>query len=535
LCEAPFGPFLQKVPDPFLNRSFQEGFRMDETLTAPMPKWTDCLPAWAWVLAAVVAVQVTVAALFPVLPEEAYHWNFGRHLDWGYYDHPPMLPWAIALGRALLGDTALGVRLVPLLFALGTSVLLARLAQRFYGDKAAAWAVLLYNLQPAGFFIGGWAFPDSPVLFFWMVTLTCVWHALDANRPLWWLAAGAALGAGMLSKYTAAFLVPSIFLYLVFSQRDRHWLLSPWPYLAGVCSLVVFAPVIYWNWAHEWVSFRMQSTGRFEAASGMAWDCGLQATSEQWIFVLPLTLPLAAVVLWRLAKLAQPRDQFLFWAFAPMAAFFFVIGWTPSWHVLWSLPAYLALTVAMAGALADVTGSVARFYRLHWRWLVGLELCGIVLIVLHGAMVLPGIKPLRETYGWDQAADLSRSLCATLPAGSFFMTAGGRTYPSTSQLAFHLARPQDVFGPNLVGQEALQYRFWADPQRLAGKDAVIVVEGDVPASFGQSMLEPYFQTVELSNKLTVPAGKFGSLSSARVHFTLFVAHGYRPTRQLASK
>src|SRR6266446_5361155 len=130
------------------------------------PQATNVLPAWGWLLLAVVAVQVAIAAVFPVLPEEAYHWNFARHLDWSYYDHPPMLPWAIALGRLLLGDTALGIRFLPLLFALGTTLLLARMARRFYGETAALWAVLLYALQPAAFFVGAWGFPDAPALFF---------------------------------------------------------------------------------------------------------------------------------------------------------------------------------------------------------------------------------------------------------------------------------------------------------------------------------------------------------------------------------
>jgi 4-amino-4-deoxy-L-arabinose transferase-like glycosyltransferase len=481
------------------------------------------------------ALQVAVAALFPVLPEEAYHWNFGRHLDWGYYDHPPMLPWAIALGRSILGDTALGIRLVPLLLALGTSVLLARLARRLYGPEAAAWAVLLHALQPAAFFIGGWGFPDSPVLFFWMVTLTCLWQALDTQRPTWWLAAGAALGAAMLSKYTAAFLVPSVLLYLVFCKRDRHWLFSPWPYIAGVCALIVFAPVIYWNWAHEWVSFRMQSTGRLQAAHGIALNCGLQATAEQWLFVLPLTLPLAGAALLRLLRLAQPRDTFLFWLFAPMATFFFVIGWTPSWHLLWSLPAYLALTLAMAGALVQVADAVARFYRAHWRWLVGLEIAGIVLIVLHGAFVLPGIPPLRETYGWDQAAALSRSLHATLPPGSFYVTAYHRPYTATSQLAFHLRSPQEVVGQNVLGLDALQYHFWTDPTTLAGKDAVVVIEGDIPERNLRLWLTPFFQSIELTDRLALPVGEMGCWSSARAHFSLFVARGYRPPAQPTGK
>jgi 4-amino-4-deoxy-L-arabinose transferase-like glycosyltransferase len=173
-------------------------------------------------LAFVFTAQLTIAALFPVMPEEAYHWNFGQHPDWSYYDHPPMIAWSIAVGHALLGDTPLGVRLIPLLFSLGTTLVLARLANRLYGPRAAGWVILLLALEPAVFTIGGWGFPDSPLLLFWSLCLAGVWKATETGNGRWWLAAGAALGLGMLSKYTCALIVPSVFLYLLTCRRaDR--------------------------------------------------------------------------------------------------------------------------------------------------------------------------------------------------------------------------------------------------------------------------------------------------------------------------
>jgi dolichol-phosphate mannosyltransferase len=506
-----------------------------ESAARPRSRLTTLLPVWGWALLAVTAVQVVIAAIFPVLPEEAYHWNFARHLDYGYYDHPPMLPWAIALGCSVLGDTGLGIRLVPLLFSFGTALLLARLARRFYGEAAPTWAVLLYAMQPAAFFIGGWGFPDSPVLFFWLLTLTWVSLALDTGRPAWWLAAGAALGAGMLSKYTASFLVPSVFLYLICSRRDRRWLATPWPYLAGVCSLLVFSPVIWWNSTHQWVSFRFQSTARFQAANGVSFVNGLQATTEQWVFVLPLTIPLAVIAVRRLLRSWHQPEALLLWTFAPMALFFFLIGWTPSWHLLWSLPAYLALTVAMAGSLAQLQDRVTQFYRHRLGWMIGLQACGVVVIAVHGVVVLPGIPPLRDTYGWDQVAQLSQSLQATLPDGSFVMTASPRAYPSTSELAYHLRAPSLVVGQHLVGLPALQYRYWVNPKHLEGKDAVVVVPANVPPNFANDMLLPYFQAVEPACNLSTPVGTIGSWSNASMQFTIFLAHGYRGPATGAAK
>jgi 4-amino-4-deoxy-L-arabinose transferase-like glycosyltransferase len=477
---------------------------------------------------AVLAAQVAVAAALPLLPEEAYHWNFARHPDWSYFDHPPMIAWSIALGRILLGDTRVGVRLVPLLFGFGTTWLLARMARRLYGESAAQWAVLLYALIPAAFLVGVWGFPDSPLLFFWALTLTWIWRALDTGDSRWWLAAGAALGAGLLSKYTAAFLVPSVLLYLLRSARDRRWLATPWPYLAGICSLVVFAPVVYWNWAHQWASFRFQSVGRFQAANNASLHAGLQSAGEQWLLILPLTLPLAIVTARRGARSLRPSEQFLFCSFAATAAFFIPLAWTHSFHLLWPLPAYLGLTVSMAGAVAWRVDPIARWYQGRTAWLAGIGAGMAVLVGLHGAWVLPGVPPVRESYGWDEVANRARALRDTLPQDSFYLAAGGRPYAPASQLAFHLGAPSQVYGPNLIGQEALQYRYWANPARLAGNDAVVVVTGEDALKKVRTALDQFFVSVEPVDHLLIPVGRFTSRPRPAMQFQLYRAHGYHP-------
>jgi dolichol-phosphate mannosyltransferase len=46
-----------------------------------------------------------------LLPEEAYYWNYSRHLDIGYLDHPPMVAWLIRLGTMVFGQNEFGVRI----------------------------------------------------------------------------------------------------------------------------------------------------------------------------------------------------------------------------------------------------------------------------------------------------------------------------------------------------------------------------------------------------------------------------------------
>jgi dolichol-phosphate mannosyltransferase len=342
----------------------------------------------------------------------------------------------------------------------------------------------------------------------------------------------------MLSKYTAAFLVPSGFLYLLGSGRDRRWLATPWPYLAGVCSLLVFAPVLYWNGTHQWASFQFQSIERFQAATGFRLAAALECAGVQWLGILPLAGPLAILAVWRGVRSARPQERFLFWSFAPMVVFFFALytlGGTSSFHLLWPLPAYLALIVAMAGVLAGPLGWVTRFYRAHLALLAGVWATGMMLALLHAVWVLPGIPPLREVYGWDEVATRSRALNATLPEGSFYLAAGGRSYPSTSQLAFYLGQPLQVHGQHVLGLESLQYRYWVDPQHLAGKDAVVVMPGGDPSSDGQEYLLRYFQAVERADELSVPVGRISPRPGSCLQFTFYLAHGYLATPRSAAQ
>src|SRR5690349_8608796 len=108
-------------------------------------------PGGSWITWALAgsAVRLVAAAVVPVLPEEAYHWCYTQHLSAGYYDHPPMIAWMIALGRLLFGNTALGIRFIPALGSLGTSLALGSLSRRLHGDDAARWTTLLFAVEPA--------------------------------------------------------------------------------------------------------------------------------------------------------------------------------------------------------------------------------------------------------------------------------------------------------------------------------------------------------------------------------------------------
>ena len=57
--------------------------------------------------------------------------------------------------------------------------------------------------------------PDAPLLVASSFVLFFLAKVLETGRGAWWLAVGAAVGAALLSKYTALFFGPAILIWLV--------------------------------------------------------------------------------------------------------------------------------------------------------------------------------------------------------------------------------------------------------------------------------------------------------------------------------
>jgi len=484
-------------------------------------------PRWVTAIVAVAALRGLAAILIPVLPEEAYHWCYARHPALGYYDHPPMIAWMIGLGRLLFGDTAVGVRLLPWLASIGTAAAGAWTARRLYGEAAAAWTAILMGLQPATFLATSFGVPDSGMLLFWSLGLLAAVEALQTRRGAWWLAAGGALGAALLSKYTAGALAGSLFLYLLFSPRDRFWLKTPWPYLGLLLAALVFSPVVVWNATHDWASFRFQSVGRLEESKkGFLWYGGPAYLLLQLGSVVPLTAPLVFVALKSAGRERSVEDRLLLWMSLPLLAFFFLVGFKRSTHVFWPLPAWIGLTILMGGHLSRAGGRVAGFYRDQWRKLAAGSIAVLGAGLIHAVHPIPGLPPMRSLYGWEAIGRRAEALRAPLPPGTFYLGVG-RRYLCPAQLAFHLNAPREVQAKNLLGEEGLQFAYWADLEALRGRDAVIVSEADWSPRL-EDLLRRYFDRVEKVDELPALPHPDRPPGPKEERYIFHVGYGYRP-------
>jgi hypothetical protein len=242
----------------------------------------------------------------------------------------------------------------------------------------------------------------------------------------------------------------------------------------------------------------------------------------QWGAVLPLTLPLAVVAVAAAIRRRSPEDLFLLCLGLPTLLFFLLIGFTRATHVFWPLPAYLALSALMGDAATRGTGRVAGACRAARAWLVGLSAVGILAGAVHLVHPIPGVPVLRGVYDWDAIAEQTRTLRSTLPAGSFVLGVGKR-YLCAAQLAFRLHDAGEIQAKNLLGEDGLQFAYWARPEALRRHDAVVVADAAWSPDL-EGLLRRRFDSVERRGDWTV----FPQRGAKQEHYVFYVAKGYSP-------
>lgn len=223
---------------------------------------------------AVVIYAVLLRLLYLGVPEllfeEAYYWNYAKHLDIGYLDHPVMVAWIIRLFIALMGNTEFAVRAGAFLCWLVTAWFSYRLTRDVLGRAAAYRALALVAVLPVYFFFGLFMSPDAPLTACWAAAIYFMHRIVVREEPRAWLWLGVAIGLGMISKYTVVLLGTAIVLFVLIDRPSRKWLTRPEPYVAALIALVLFSPVIVWNWQQDWASFTFQSQDRLASKSSFS-------------------------------------------------------------------------------------------------------------------------------------------------------------------------------------------------------------------------------------------------------------------------
>jgi hypothetical protein len=192
----------------------------------------------------------------PVVQDEAYYIEWSKALDWGYFDHPPLIAWVNATSRLWPSSVLMGRLGAMMVAALAFPFLVGLFRKAGLTQPTGLLVALLYaNLNVYVFTAGLLTTPDAVQLTMWCIALHEAAAALAKDRRRW-VTAGLAAGVGLLGKYTMVLIGP-VFLWGIV-RGDPRALRTPWPYVGVLAAILGFAPHLAWNAQHEWVTMRMQ-------------------------------------------------------------------------------------------------------------------------------------------------------------------------------------------------------------------------------------------------------------------------------------
>ena len=341
-----------------------------------------------------------------------------RHLDWGYVSYPPMTPFLERIGLSLFGHSLVGLRMFSVISQALVIVISGLMARDLGGGRfAQVTAALCVALSPLPIFEAT-EFQYTSFGFLWFALIA--WFTiklLQSEDPRWWLAIGAAVGLGLLTKYSIVFFIAGILAGMVLS-RARRYFLSGWFWGGIALALLIFLPNLIWLFRHDFVSYTfLQHIHKRDVGEGRAEGFLLgQFIADANLFAAPVWI--AGLV----AYFRDRRYRMLGWVYL-LPVLLFWVGKGRFYYVAEVYPMLLAMGAVVGESWLSHRSVWGRRAR-EVVFFVGLFAVGtiactrIVPIAPDGPLrdyALRNNGDLREEFGWDELVKTVAGIRDSLP------------------------------------------------------------------------------------------------------------------------
>lgn len=365
-------------------------------------------PQWAPLLciaAAITLIHLLTNGRYGFHRDELQFLSDARHLDWGFVSYPPLTPFLERVSLDSFGLSMVGLRLFSVLAQAAVIVVTGLMAKELGGDRLAqVTAALAVALSPLPLFEGT-EFQYTTFAYLWWVLIAYFTiRLLRTENPRWWLAIGAAVGLGLLTKYDVVFFIAGILAGVVFT-RARRFVLSGWFWAGIALALLIFLPNFLWLVLHDFISYHFlhhihvrdvgegRAQGFFRA---QFWVCVN-------LFAAPLWIAGLVAFVW------SRRYRMLAWMYlVPLAIFFIAKG--RGYYVAAAYPMLLAMGAAVGERWVASLPKLGR-RTLEAIFFTGLAACGayvsarVLPLQSSGPLrdfVLDKNSDLREEFGWNE-------------------------------------------------------------------------------------------------------------------------------------
>ena len=446
----------------------------------------------------VIGFQIFRLALLPfmgLMPQDAYYYLYGQNLSLSYFDHPGMIGYLLRFFTDLLGTSVFVVKFADFVVTSMTLLSFYKLASYFLSREKRQRAMVL---MASTIFISIVSFnstPDVPLLFFWSLSLICLYKAIFQDQRGYFILGGIAMGLAFNSKYTALVLQIGLFGFLLFSNEYRKLFRSPWLWLGIFASVAVTFPVWYWNYQNNFASFAFQSSERTSSISEFNFSPKyfFGAIGHQLLLLLPVLFLVIVTFTFKYTKrallqwkLPPSKILFLLAFFIPTFVGFFAL--TPIYWVKlnWMMPSY-------------ITGIILAGMFISKRLVKIQVLFSIVFHLLVSIQIIWYIAPIKsdDTWvGWKELAEEIRILKENQKNSFVF---SNDNYKTSACLNFFM--DEKVYAQNIIDLPALHFDYLNDDLSLLDGQNALFIDSDTRFKDDNKLgkhnplLDQYFDTV----------------------------------------
>jgi hypothetical protein len=313
------------------------------------PLYLFILLLLAWFL-----INIIQATFTEITYDEAYYALWGRMLDWGYYDHPPMIA-VFTHFSSLLFPGNLGVRFFTAIIQLFTLILIWKIAGVKMDLNKSVLRFFIISASVVMFCAYGFiTTPDVPLLFFAALFLYSYKRFLNEENIFNTLILSLSMIGMLYSKYHGVLLIALVVLSNPKLVLKAKFLLSLF------ITLICLIPHIRWQIQHDFPALQYHLVDR---SSAFSWKYFLEYLPNQLFVFNPFTF-IAAVWVMIIKKKLNLFDRALYFIILGFIAFFWIMSVRghvePHWTIIAAIP-MIVLIVRESVVNVFIQRYIARF------------------------------------------------------------------------------------------------------------------------------------------------------------------------------
>ena len=425
--------------------------------------------------------------------EEAQYWLWSKHLDLSYYSKPPLIAYLNYISTTILGDTEIGVRINSIVLGFLIAIITYLFSKYLFKDERLALFISLFIYLIPAYNIASIIFlTDTPLAFFYLLLSYLFYKSVQENKPVLWVLTGMSAGFAFLSKYSAVFFFPVVLVYIFFYRREIFK--EKWFYISILIATIFTLPVIYWNIANDFVSFK--HVGKLAGANESTLNISLKHFGDYVLGQIGLNsvffFPLMVYGIFKAFK--EKDEKLIYLALSPIIVFLFfgIIALFKNVEANWPAFGYSTLYI--------LTGYLV-YERFLKKSITLMFLSGLTVLLLFYTPILdklgltnllpPEKDPTKRLVEWESLGNYVKTISDKYPKNFIFSD----SYHISSELAFYVRPFRQTYCVR-VDRRMNQFDLWEGINKFENKGyyGIYVADHQITDKVKSGFEELVFQT-----------------------------------------